>query len=182
MFKVGHGMAVYDAMRDLGGVEGPLADVEVRRAGPGDREVFHGLRMGLVDYLAGPPVYLVTGEDKPEEYYNDWLGNPTRSVWLAYHQDEPVGYIQACTLDESVLVTDEKTAWIQGAFTKPHQRGQGIAATLLRRCIEWVREQGCGRCAVDFEGENVLGRRFWLKHFEPVDLSLVRHLDRRVAG
>jgi GNAT superfamily N-acetyltransferase len=93
-----------------------------------------------------------------------------------------VGYMQARRLDDKVLVTDDKTAWVQGAYTKPDLRSQGIAAALLRECVEWARSEGFERLAVDFEGENVLGRRFWLRHFEPVAVSLVRHLDVRALG
>jgi GNAT superfamily N-acetyltransferase len=178
-FRFGHGMAVYDTMRELRAVDGPSAEVVVRRAGPQDRDAFHNLRIGLVDYLSGPPVFLVTGEDKPDEYYRGWLGSPSKAVWLADRRGEAVAYMQVCRLDEKVLVTDEKTAWVQGAYTKQDLRGQGIGAALLRECVEWARSQAYERLAVDFEGENVLGRRFWLKHFEPVAVSLVRHLDVR---
>ncbi|UCG42081.1 MAG: GNAT family N-acetyltransferase [candidate division WOR-3 bacterium] len=182
LFRVGHGMAVYDTMRDLRPVDGPFADVNVRRAGPEDRDTFHSLRAGLVDYLSGPPVFLVTGEDKAEEYYRDWLGDRSKAVWLAYRGAEAAGYLQACRLDEKVLVTDDRTAWVQGAYTRQDLRNQGIAAALLRECVEWAGSEGFERLAVDFEGENVLGRRFWLKHFEPVAVSLVRHLDVRCLG
>jgi len=182
LFRVGHGMAVYDTMRELRAVEGPFAEVDVRRAGPEDSDTFRVLRAGLVEGMSGPPVFLVTGEGKTEEYYRDWLGNRLKAVWLAKHRGVAAGYMQACPLDERVLVTDEKTAWVQGAYTKPELRSQGIAAVLLRECVEWARLEGYERIAVDFEGENVLGRRFWLKHFEPVTVSLVRHLDSRVPG
>jgi GNAT superfamily N-acetyltransferase len=182
LFRVGHGMAVYDTMRDLRPVAGPFAEADVRSAGSQDRDTFHSLRAGLVDFLSGPPVFLVTGEDKPEEYYRDWLGSRSKAVWLAHRGAEAVGYMQACRLDDKVLVTDDKTAWVQGAYTKPDLRSQGIAAALLRECVEWARSEGFERLAVDFEGENVLGRRFWLRHFEPVAVSLVRHLDVRALG
>ena len=42
--------------------------------------------------------------------------------------------------------------------------------------------QGYVRCAVDFEPENVLGARFWLRAFQPVCYSLFRQVDERAAG
>jgi GNAT superfamily N-acetyltransferase len=126
-------------------------------------------------------VFMHIPADKPEEYYDRWLGDTGHAVWLACRDDAPVAYMQLCRLDEEVVVTDERTAGIEGAFTQPALRGSGIGTALLGRCLEWAREQGFERCAVDFEGENVLGRRFWLRHFEPVLYSLARRIDPRAV-
>ena len=101
---------------------------------------------------------------------------------LASLDDEPVAYMQVCRLDDDLVVTDVQTAGIQGALTRDDLREQGIGAALLNRCLAWAREQGFVRCAVDFEGENVLGRRFWLRHFAPTIYSLARRLDPGPTG
>jgi GNAT superfamily N-acetyltransferase len=67
--------------------------------------------------------------------------------------------------------------WIQGAYTKEHLRGKGIGSALLKQALKWARSQGYGRCAVDFEAENVLACAFWLRYFEPTCFSLVRHIN-----
>jgi len=83
--------------------------------------------------------------------------------------------------DASYVILDEKTASITMAFTKEHLRGRGIGATLLKHSLDWAKSEGYERCAVDFEPENVLGRSFWLRHFEPVSFALIRQVDGRIA-
>jgi len=181
IFRLGHGIAVIDAMRSLAPLPGTAPGLTFRRAGLDDREVWRRLRRGLLEYMAGPPVFMHIPADKPEEYYDRWLGDPGHAVWLACSGEEPVAYMQLCRTDEEVIVNDERTASIEGAFTQPALRGKGIGAALLGRCLEWAQEQDFERCAVDFEGENVLGRRFWLRHFEPVLYSLARRIDPRAV-
>jgi hypothetical protein len=45
---------------------------------------------------------------------------------------------------------------------------------LLSVALEWASQQGYARCAVDFEVTNPPARRFWLRWFEPVVISLLR--------
>lgn len=182
LFRLGHGIAVVDALRGLTPVPGQSAATTVRRAGSRDQATWRRLHQGLVEHLAGAPVFMPAGEPKSDDYFDRWLTEPGHAVWLAEQDGAPVGYMQVCRLDEEVVVTDERTAGIQGAFTVPELRGQGIGTALLNRCLGWAREQGFERCAVDFEGENVLGRRFWLGCFEPGAYSVVRRLDRRRAA
>jgi hypothetical protein len=49
------------------------------------------------------------------------------------------------------------------------------------RVIGWVWEHGHERCAVDFEPMNVLGARFWLRHFQPFCYSMQRVVDDRLV-
>jgi len=85
------------------------------------------------------------------------------------------------SLDACAIIRDEKTTSVIRAFTKESVRGRGIAAALLNRSLDWAHLKGYERCAVDFEPMNVLAARFWMRHFEPVCFSLVRHVDQRVA-
>jgi GNAT superfamily N-acetyltransferase len=63
----------------------------------------------------------------------------------------------------------------------PEARHTGVGTALLSRVIDWARSAGFERLAVDFETANVLARRFWLRAFSPICLSLERHLDDRLA-
>ena len=84
--------------------------------------------------------------------------------------------VDACT-----IIHDEKTTSIVGAFTTESVRGGGIATALLNRSLEWARSDGYERCAVDFEPMNPLATRFWLRHFQPVCYTLIRHVDEGEA-
>ena len=52
---------------------------------------------------------------------------------------------------------------------------------LLAKALEWARTKENERCAVDFEPQNIQAAQFWLKHFEPVCYSMIRHVDERIA-
>jgi len=137
--------------------------------------------------LAASPTFLAGAEERAEErdrsYYEEWLQNPEKALWLAYHGTEAVAYIGLgpASDDVSTIIYDEKTTSISGAFTREKARGGGSATALLNRSLEWARAAGYERCAVDFEPMNPLATRFWLRHFEPVCYTLIRHVDKREA-
>lgn len=183
LFWLGFGMAAVDAMRDLGDVEGPFADVEIRRASIRDLEVAESLFHEQERYMATSPTLMALVEESSREFHKEILSNPAQATWLASYKGEVISrmLIGPCTQDAAYIITDERTASITAAFTKEHMRDKGIGTTLLKHSLGWARSEGYERCAVDFEPENTLGRSFWLKHFRPVSFSLIRQVDQRIA-
>ena len=174
----GLGMIAADAMRDLRPAQDRDADVDIRRAGLGDLEQLTTLDEALHQHLAASPTFLPHEEEHDRRYYEAWLQNPAKAVWLAYQGAEAVGYIGMGPASEeaSTIIRDEKTTSVEGAFTREGARGGGIGTALLNRALEWARDAGYERCAVDFEPMNPLAARFWLRHFQPVCYTLIRHL------
>lgn len=168
------GMIAADAVRDLQPVQGCDADVDVRRACLEDVEQVMTLDEALWQHMAAPSIFLADAEERATErdrsYYEEWLQNPEKALWLAYHGTDAVAYmgLGPASDDASYIICDEKTTSIFGAFTREKARCSGIAMALLDRSLEWARAQGYERCAVDFEPMNPLATRFWLRHFEPV--------------
>ena len=78
-------------------------------------------------------------------------------------------------------MTDPTTIDVTGAYLKPEARGRGTADALLGKLLDWARERGYARCAVDFESANPTASRYWPRHFTPVCHSLIRRLDERIA-
>jgi GNAT superfamily N-acetyltransferase len=111
------------------------------------------------------------------------LAEPAHTLWLALDEGEAVGYMrsQPAPHDVALVVADPQTLSITGAYTRPAWRGRGIASALLGRIVHWADTHGYTRCAVDFEAQNPLGSRLWLKHFQPVCHSLIRRVDERIA-
>ena len=181
LFWHGFGMAVVDTMRDFSNMRGPVAGVEIRRANIDDLDVIVSLDHELARYLAGPPIFVAMTEKRSKEYHEKWLSKSKNALWLASDKGEVVSYMKICPLNEDYVITDEKTAWIQGAYTKERLRGKGIGTALLKRSLDWAQSQGYERCAVDFESENASANAFWTKYFEPVCFSLIRHIDKRIA-
>lgn len=176
---LGFGYYAIDALRGLAPVEGAAADVAVRRATPGDVQAATELGRALRRYMASAPIFLVQADGGSLEHYAAWLANTANALWLA----ERGGRAVAClgmgpaNRDACAIIGDEGTTSIISAFTVEEARGDGVATILLNRGLEWARAEGYARCAVDFEAMNVLGARFWLRHFQPVCYSLYRHVN-----
>jgi GNAT superfamily N-acetyltransferase len=185
LFWLGFGMAAVDAMLDLNNVQEakPLTGVEIRRADLSDLESVTTLSVEFERYMAGSPIYLVRPQAAWRKYYEKWLSDPSNALWLASYEGEVVSYavIGPFSEDAAYIISDDKTASIAGAYTREHLRGAGIGTALLNQSLNWARSKGYERCAVDFEPENVLASSFWLRRFQPICYSLVRHIDHRVA-
>jgi GNAT superfamily N-acetyltransferase len=180
---LGFGMLAADALRGLEPIETPETGLQIRRAGLEDIEAVMELHGALRDYSLSSPIFLLT-EKRDRSYFEAWLQDPAKVVWLASREGDPVAMMRLGPADDDVcaIVQDEKTTSIYAAYTQDGHRGTGIGTELLNRALQWAREQNYGRCAVSFEPMNPLGERFWLKHFEPVCLSLLRQVDERLAG
>ena len=179
---MGFGMFAIDAIRGLDPIQGNVGDVKIRRAEPRDIEQVMELHEVLWQYMIGAPIFLLS-EKRDRAYYEEWLGNPDKVVWLAYSNDEPVAFLRLGPADEDVctIIVDEKTTSIYAAFTKEKARNDGVATALLDHALKSARTSGYERCAVPFEPRNLLGTRFWLKYFTPVCFSLLRIVDDRLA-
>jgi GNAT superfamily N-acetyltransferase len=180
---LGFGLAAVDAIRDLTPVRGTTDDVVIRRAGLEDVEQAMALSHALQRHLAAAPVFLRSVEKEGRAFHEQWLANSDNALWLAYRG----GVIVACmgfepaSPDACYIIRDEKTISITSAFTRESERNKGIATALLNHSLDWARSVGYERCAVDFEPQNIPAARFWLRHFQPVCYSLIRHVDERVA-
>ncbi|MBN1148103.1 MAG: GNAT family N-acetyltransferase [Anaerolineales bacterium] len=173
-FWLGFGLSGVDGLRSLDAVDGAAAQVQVRRAGLEDLELATAFSQSLGRHMTSAPVFwFYEAED-----YAVWLGKETNALWLAYRDGEALGcmgimeaYEEACT-----IIRDQGTASIVSAFTLEGARGGGVASALLNRSLEWARQQGYTRCAVDFEPMNVQAARFWTRWFQPVCYSLMRNI------
>lgn len=178
---MGFGMFAIDALRGLEPIQGDVVDVRIRRAELSDLGQVMELQEALWQYMKGSPIFLLS-EKRDRAYYEEWLGNPDKVIWLAYSNDEPVAFMQLGPADNDVctIIIDEKTTSVYAAFTKEKARSEGIATALLDHALKSARASGYERCAVPFEPMNLLGTRFWLKYFKPVCYSILRIVDDRL--
>lgn len=176
------GMMAVDAVRDVACTGGVESSAEIRRAVPKDTDTLVTLIQALRCHLSAAPVFLQMEDADARESIEKHITDPKVAFWLAFDGGEPAGYMKAELGNPAVYVLDDSdTAVIKGAFTRESSRGSGVGTALLNRALEWARENGCTRCAVDFEPQNVPGRSFWMRHFKPVCYSLVRRVDLRRA-
>lgn len=177
---LGFGLVNIDAMRGLEPVAGDASGIDVRPVAPADAPALDAMDRALAEHVSGVPAYFF---HEPIGF-SEHLGQPGYAAFLAWRGAEPLGFIalepgMEC---DSVLMRDEGTVNIHGAFVRETARCAGVAAALLDHALAWARSQSYARCAVDFESANIHAARFWPRWFTPVNYSLIRWIDERVAG
>jgi GNAT superfamily N-acetyltransferase len=198
-YWLGFGLTTVDAIRDLTPVQGSTADVVIRRAGLEDIAQAMALSQALEQHLVAAPIFVIEEHVPPlspptlrpcsgqalggMKGGEQWLANSANALWLAYRDGEVVACmgLEPSNPTACYIIRDEKTTSITSAFTRESERNKGIATALLNHSLGWARAAGYERCAVDFESQNIPAVRFWLRHFQPVCYSLIRHVDERVA-
>jgi GNAT superfamily N-acetyltransferase len=185
-FSVGFGLVVMDALREIG--REPPADlrspagVHIRRARASDLDLAASLELELLKHLALSPAFLPLIVYERRASLEEWLAEESHVLWLACEDDEAVAYLRFEPSEQMVLPTSaETTVAITGAFTREDRRGTGIGTALLATGLQWARAAGYTHCSVDFESANLPGSAFWLRHFTPVTLSLMRRVDPRLT-
>ena len=180
--SVGFGLAVVDALQSLDALPPLAITLDIRRAQVGDIAQIVPLELALERHLASSPTYLPLIVEGGRRSLRDWLADESHALWLAFQAGKAVAYLRLEPSEGLVLPTaSETTVAITGAYTREDVRGTGIGTALLRHGLEWARAAGYRHCSVDFESANLLGSRFWLRHFEPVCHSLMRRVNPNLA-
>lgn len=177
-FWNGFGLALVDAIRPILPLDiKPAGLLVVRKAQSQDAELIAVLEREHWRHYSEPPVFMATEEPASPEACLAFLSSPDNTYWLAELQGEPAGMMrfEARSQGATEIVQSETTIAITGAFTRPQYRGQGSAAALLDAALRYYGERGFERCSVDFESFNPEAANFWMKYFEPVCFSLMRH-------
>lgn len=176
-------MEAVDALRDLSPIEKPQSGIEIRKTEIQDLHLLSKFYQKLSQHLLAAPTFLKQDRDNEKGHYEKLLLDPLCPHWFAYLNKDPVAFmgLRSGNSSDCHIVRDEKTIRIAGAFTLKDKRYQGVATSLLSHAIEWAKSAGYIRCTVDFEPENIVARRFWLRHFQPICYSLVRHVDERIT-
>ena len=174
---VGFGHGTLDGLRDLAAIT-PTPGVVVRGADRADAPMLSELEDGLRAHLAGSPVFLALGPARTLADQRKRIAASDAAVLLAEVDGRVVGHVLVgpSSDDAATIVRDRATASISGAFVRPEHRRAGVADTLLSAAIEWARERGYERMAVDFETANLLASRFWTRSFRAVTITLARRV------
>ncbi len=164
-----------------------LPDVEIRRAGPDDRDTLAELSDIIWRHLAQAPVWGITLPEREADIRAGYAGlvdDPTATVWLASDRGQAVGfqcYFPAEAADDNLLVS-EQCAELSIGGTRESARGQGIGRALTRHGLAHARASGYRTCLADWRSASLLASRFWPRQgFRPVAYRLVRRIDARIA-
>lgn len=180
-FWLGFGLRCVDAIRPLSAVDaGGAVKLDIRKATAEDADKLFPLHAEHCAYYATPPLFMPDVEmEHGAEEFKCWLGEKDHHQWAAYADGKPVSYMRVRHDGETFVAGEPDTINICGAYTRPDFRGTGVGAALLQAVMAWAKERGYARLGVDYESFNVMGSRFWMKHFTPFMLSAVRFIDDR---
>jgi len=187
LYWSGFGLLVVDAIRTIN-QDDLINDVElsseivIRNANEDDLGELTRLDNELVSYLSRSPTFLFTEKSEKTETANAFLGENSISI-VAERDHRVLACIRGRSQKEDAcaIVQDASVMGIDFAYTDPSVRGTGIGRRILREILEWGESKQKTGCAVDFESANILGRAFWLRHFESICFSAIRYVDPRVV-
>ena len=186
LYWSGFGLLVVDAIRatdpgNLHADDEPNPEIVIRSANENDLEELVRLDNELFTYLSRSPTFLFADRDDQPETAEEFLGESSVSI-VAEREHHVLACIRGRSQkeDSCTIVQDTSVMGIDFAYTDADVRGEGIGRMILTEILAWGRARQKTGCAVDFESANVLGRAFWLRHFEAVCFSAIRHVDPRV--
>jgi GNAT superfamily N-acetyltransferase len=176
-FWNGFGLAVVDAVRSNRTIEAPVPDgFTLRQAERSDAATLCELEAEHVQHYAAPPVLMPLRHASNPAEMDGFLSTPGSRIWLAEKDGAAAAYLQFQDISDGaaeVVRCSDNTA-ITGAYTRPQQRGLGLAPALLDAGLQDAAQRGFKRCSVDFESFNPEASAFWMRYFTPVSFSLIR--------
>ena len=189
-FNLGFGRAVSMSVREgTGPVAGPHAgDVEIREAGSEDVGVLQGLARTLGLHHIGSPIFmywpvLPEHDVLARGLFSALLEDEGNPHYVAYRDGEPVGLTSF--LKEGFIpshVSREKNVYLFMGIVEPEAQDGGVGRALLDHGMAWARGEEYERCTLHVLSANYSGEPFWFANgFEPIEYSLERHIDERVA-
>jgi GNAT superfamily N-acetyltransferase len=176
-FWSGFGLGVVDALRTVEDTPAPTPPgFTLRPALPADAPALAELEAEHLRHYASPPVLMPPRRPGSPADLEAFLAQPGSRIWLALHGDHPAAYLQfeAGSFGASELVRFPGCIAITGLYTRPEQRGRGLAAALLSAGLGEYAALGYTHCSVDFESFNPPAAAFWTRTFQPVSFSLFR--------
>ncbi len=189
LFQLGFGAFLAESLRDLSPVATPstIASVEPER----EPRALLSLEREHRRYYRQSPIFLIKDDSEPaafadlqERLDNGQMFFVCRELQAAESGlEEPCAYmiVGRCTGDqEGHLLSGSNSAQIYSAYARPSARGKGIGKALLSTCVDWARREHYDRLFVEHETANLLGSRFWDRHFAPYLYFSMRYVENRL--
>jgi ribosomal protein S18 acetylase RimI-like enzyme len=176
-FWNGFGLTVVDAVRPTQPLEElPSSSLSIRKASVADTHALAELDAEHCAHYARSPIFMPPRMGSDATEYAAFLSRPKNSVWLAVDGNTAVGFIrfEGYHFEGVAIAASEDAIAISGAYVRPAYRGQRAAATMLDAALRDYRARGFTFCVVNFESFNPEAVAFWMKHFVPVCVSVLR--------
>jgi ribosomal protein S18 acetylase RimI-like enzyme len=190
-FSLDFGKERIDAILDFKRVEIPeirIPDgIQIRRAGPGDKEHLASMSHLIFRELEKAPYWHPTPPEVWGELREGWgklADDKNVNVWLALEGERTVGTIATWKEHEGPtdVLVGPKTFTFSVAATRPECRGRGIGAALTWTCLAHGRDQGFDHCYTDWISPNLAASRFWPRFgFKEVAYRLTKQINPMIA-
>lgn len=190
-YSLSFGIEQVEALQTLGAIDGPAPvvpdGVEIRRAGPDDKEALRTMSSVIWRQHISPPVWAIMLPELVSEWADGWaelVDEKGVVVYLAFVDGQVAGsqgYWPHET-DETDLLRPPGSASMSVAGTLPAYRGRGISSALSRIVLASAAADGFPVMETDWRSANLLAADFWQRQgYRPVAYRLVRRVDSRIA-
>lgn len=179
---LGFGMQVIDAIRDLDIIKirrSPAYNIE--RANESHILQLKEFQILINVHLESPPIFLNRNTENidDKQIIKEFLSDEKITL-IATKDGNIISCIRGTKNDGNIPIINEKgTFGINFGYTKIDYRKTGIASILLNEILQIAKKEGSIFGSVDFESQNIEGRKFWLKYFKPIVYSMMRKIDDR---
>ena len=181
-FYLGFGLRCIDALRQVNEIQTDTIKqtVGIKKAKIKDINQMDDLYRENCFYFKNSPLFMPISSEVSIDELKDWLEQDNHHLWLAYKDNNIIGFMRIEPKGETIISTYPNMMNITGAYIDQRYRRQNIGMQLLVYVLDWLKKENYELCGVDFESINVTGSNFWLKYFTPYTNSLVRHIDDRI--
>lgn len=179
-FWQGFGLRCVDALREGAPIAMSKTDIIIKKAEIGDISKLLKIHRLHNEYYRDSPVFMPNRDIEPEKDLTEWMCQENHHLWVAYCEEEPLGYMRIAPTAETFVSEHKDVMNIVGAYVVEKERQYGIGTALLGTIQQWLLENNYPLFGVDFEAINTVGCSFWLKYFTPYTNSLVRRIDERI--
>ena len=191
LYSLSYGIEQVQALQSLASVDpappNVPAGVEIRRAGPDDKDALRAMSSVIWRQHISPPVWAIMLPEQVSEQEDGWadlVDEEGVTVFLAFVDGQIAGsqgYWPA-EVGADDLLTPRGSASMSVAGTLPRFRGRGISTALSRTVLAAARAEGYTIMETDWRSANLLAANFWQNQgYRPVAYRLVRRIDQRIA-
>ncbi len=182
-YKNGYGQRCADGIAMPHHVKREDDDVHIIKAEKADLKDMAALHINHAKHYQSSPIFMPGDDGDPFKELNGWFDDENRHLWIAYINEEAVGYMRIEEEGESFISLSPDMVNVTSAYVKPGLRGKGIASKLIHEIQRYILEdETIERYGVDYETINPSGRYFWEKHFTPYTQSVTRRIDEYIIN
>ena len=181
LYHLGFGLFLAERVRDTSAIRN-VANVEIVEES--DFLSIQDLEMEHMKYYWNAPIYL-NKDSSVEHARKNLLENQKRrnKLFVCHENDSPAAYCIAgpCTGEgegKGLILGNTNTAALLSVYAKPEVRNAGTGKALLDKAVAWARVDGYSRIFVEHETANLIGSRFWEKHFRPYLYFSMRYVEK----